>query len=557
MNNQWPQWISELVNRNVIGEDQLGVEGAAQSYQQYLVPGIITVTERARYYSYYAWVLYRFITDPQSTRLLRDFRGDYFRRHEVALILAAYSHHKDRGLISGLVGAGVNNYKVRGYWDSGDPISLEQNYFQNKLGGFGQYYFTSMQIMGIVSENDENADWVYKLTDRGESLAKAYGESIEHTAYYQEETKHWDLRFLSHAAAEEYGLTGCVCSEALAIGKDRDLLRDTFFRFDQKGANNPHARRRLTLGVALDLIHSGGGVFQPDMLRPALYLGEYCPGKLYQPASALSDWVLRWKIVEVRHLFTFGLQCLWAAFLHELSQREQLTLEEYQGWIVEKISTRRANLSVSASLDELCSQVGLEDWRSSYPRYDMACLQGTEEDEISLFKKANQNRQSSEELLNIGMRILKQFFLRFLSKAEENGTIWRELADMERLPISAFMKAMFSQAENGQCTVIDWITWVYREYILGQHEFIALEKLRYQGYNTFKFYFQDGSFSWPFATSTQYREPIRLAANRLNNTITMLADLGLIETQEDGTMKLTSDGDAYYRLILAERGNDS
>jgi hypothetical protein len=40
--NLWPQWISELTDTFVTGEDQLGVEGAAQGYQQWLIPGIIT-----------------------------------------------------------------------------------------------------------------------------------------------------------------------------------------------------------------------------------------------------------------------------------------------------------------------------------------------------------------------------------------------------------------------------------------------------------------------------------------------------------------------------------
>jgi len=59
-----PHWTAELTDTFVTGEDQLGVEGAAQSYQQEPIPGIITTTDRARYYSFYAWVLHRFISAP-------------------------------------------------------------------------------------------------------------------------------------------------------------------------------------------------------------------------------------------------------------------------------------------------------------------------------------------------------------------------------------------------------------------------------------------------------------------------------------------------------------
>ena len=54
-----PQWTARFTNEDVIGEDHLGVEGMAQSYQQYLVPGIISTTDHARYYSFYCWSFYR------------------------------------------------------------------------------------------------------------------------------------------------------------------------------------------------------------------------------------------------------------------------------------------------------------------------------------------------------------------------------------------------------------------------------------------------------------------------------------------------------------------
>ena len=64
----FPQWTTEITGKNVFGEDQLGIEGAAQGYQQDILPGIITVTDHARYYSFYAWIVYRFIFGKNSSR---------------------------------------------------------------------------------------------------------------------------------------------------------------------------------------------------------------------------------------------------------------------------------------------------------------------------------------------------------------------------------------------------------------------------------------------------------------------------------------------------------
>jgi hypothetical protein len=74
----WPQWTTEITDNIVIGEDMLGVEGAAQSYQQWLIPGVISTTDHARYYSFYAWVLYRFIYSPLGKRLYKNFSGNFY-----------------------------------------------------------------------------------------------------------------------------------------------------------------------------------------------------------------------------------------------------------------------------------------------------------------------------------------------------------------------------------------------------------------------------------------------------------------------------------------------
>ena len=371
-----PQWTTELAQNWVVGEDHLGIEGAAQSYQQYLVPGIITTTDRARYYSFYAWVLYRFINDPDSSRLMRDFRGPWFRRHEVALIHAGYSHHMQGPVLGGLVGSGVNAYKAKGYWNEGDPASLDVDYFGNPLGGFGQYYATAMRTMGIIADS-EHKSWVYSLTKRGEKLAQAYQSSIAGTAYYRALERSSSLEWLSHADALEYGQAGCICPEALAHGEDLSLLRDTFFRFDQTDAGHPHWRRRRTLGVALDLVQRAGGTFFSDLSRPALYLGEFQPGLVYEPSAGLVDWVQRWRMVEIRHLYTFGLQCLWAAFLLCLKEQDaSLSFAEYMEWVRTELPEGNYDRPLDEYLDARCRAVGLaQGWRAEHSAFGQACLQ--------------------------------------------------------------------------------------------------------------------------------------------------------------------------------------
>ncbi len=550
-----PQWTTEITDEIVPGEDMLGVEGAAQSYQQELIPGIITQTNRARYYSFYAWVLHRFIVSDQGNRLMRNFRGQFFKRHEVALILAAYRHHLDGEPIRNLVGAGTNNTKVRSWWDATDPVSLDVKYFNNPLGGFGQYYVTAMQVMGIVGTS-ENSSWVYPLTHRGEALALAYAKSIAKTNYLRQLEEDGQLDFLSHKDALNYGKAGCICAEALSKGEDLPLLREAFFRFDQSGEGNPHVRRRLALGVVLDLVGGARGKYQRTMLRPALYLGEYAPKQLYQPTSELDDWAFRWKMVEVRHLYTFGLQALWGSFILRLSgSTEGLSLHEFLAWAKKTIGEKVFDAALENYLSARCRSVGLSpNWQNSHNDFSATCLQSTKMDEFSKYIEANNNSTNPEILLKTGVQILVQHYLRFLHIYQTPFEEWREMAGRERLSINSFYQFM-GEALASRTSLGQWLELLYKDFILGQHEFIALEKLRYQRYDTFKFYYRDGRFYWPFNQSNYWREPIRLAANRLGNALSILEDLGLIEESDEQQLSLTKDGKEYLARVVELKRN--
>lgn len=548
----YPQWTTEITTKGTVtGEDQLGIEGAAQGYQQEILPGIITVTDHARYYSYYPWILYRFIFGEDSKRLLADFRGPYFMRHEMAMLMGTYSHHQNGIYLSGVVG----NRKADGFWQSGDPISLDQNYFQNKLGGFGQYYRTAMQVMGILEE-PENSRWVYRLTERGKALAEAYQESISHTKYFKDLQNEGQLTQISKEDATEYGQVGCLCPDALNASQDRKLLLDTFFRFSEPQAHdNLHVRRRNSLGVALDLVHHASGRFTRDMLRPALYLGEYAPGEHYSPSEPLEAWAKRWKMVEVRHLFTFGLQCLWAAFLLELGSRISIPRESWQSWLESQLEEKDWNIPVQQLAIKLCENSGVAgNYKSLLQAVPQNFGMHSGQDEYSLYLNARHSQTNSIDLFETGVRILLQLYLRYYSDFKNEDPIWQEMAGRERLPLNDFFKHMENELHNQEWLAKDWLGWIYQQLIFEQHEMIALEKLRYQGYDTFKFYFEDGAFHWPLGKAP-YQEPIRLAGNRLFNCITMLTDLGLIVVNEDGEMTLSEDGVEYHQRVLRELQN--
>jgi len=336
-------------------------------------------------------------------------------------------------------------------------------------------------------------------------------------------------------------------------------LRDAFFRFDQAGdSDKSHVRRRRTLGVALDLVQGAKGALEWSMIRPALYLGEYEKGHSYISSKHLQDWAARWKMVEIRHHYSFGLQCLFAAFLQHVSGQEAgISFQEYMDWVGTQLPTGVLEGPAGAYLDDLCHAVGLKGrWSTAYKSFDQACRRSTELDEHSLYLTAYQGRHDPQVLLQHGFQVLAQLFLRFLPRHENHDPIWKELASEERLPMESYFDQLRLHLDDSAWTVRNWLEWIYREFVLGQHEFIALEKLRYQGYDTFKFHYRDGCFHWPFATPDAYREPIRLAGLRIFMALSILIDLGLVCEDPEGNLGLSADGESYWQRILKADNND-
>jgi hypothetical protein len=279
-------------------------------------------------------------------------------------------------------------------------------------------------------------------------------------------------------------------------------------------------------------------------------LFEYSPGKRYQPSDSLLDWVNRWQMVEVRHIFTFGLQAIWASFLLLLQSKLKISKEEWLDWIQMQVTSLGWNITVNQLGENLCSEENIlrkfdELLDSKLEHINLA----TELDEYSLFLKAEKNRNDPVVLFQIGIKILLQLYMRFYNVFNQQENIWNELANRPRISINSYFQLMSKSLEKSNFQVIDWINWLFQELIFEQHEMMALEKMRYQGYDTFKFYYEDNTFHWP-SGKEPYQEPIRLAGNRLNNCISMLIDLGLVLEGEEKILTLSADGKVYHSKII-------
>src|SRR6266480_2801855 len=113
-------WI-ERDRRVIDGLDHLGIELVSVNFYQALLPGLTNVTERARYFSFYPWVVHRYAQEGPSVRS-KEAWWNWFRPLDFAYALGCIAHESTLGKDSGssVVGA----VKARELVKEQDPSAI-------------------------------------------------------------------------------------------------------------------------------------------------------------------------------------------------------------------------------------------------------------------------------------------------------------------------------------------------------------------------------------------------------------------------------------------------
>ena len=127
-----PRWTKRVATEG--GRDPLGLSGVAFRITDYLLSGIVTTTERARYYSFYTWVIWH-IANEEPTEDFQEF-VNAFRRREAAMALATLAADTSASPV------GVD--ATRKYFARGNETGSFDCNFQvlpsNRLGGWSKLH---------------------------------------------------------------------------------------------------------------------------------------------------------------------------------------------------------------------------------------------------------------------------------------------------------------------------------------------------------------------------------------------------------------------------------
>lgn len=179
------EWLSRDLDF-VEGLDHLGIQVVSTNIYSRLVPGISNLTDRARYFSFYSWVLDSFAR--KASDKSADGWRTWIRSHEFvfsAAGVAAERHAIEKDAAGGLIGAIAARRLTKGdHVDVGAASRIEDGkaakgtYFKNREGGYSQYYKGPMTALGLLRLDEGRKAPDRQLTAyAGVKLAQAVAET--------------------------------------------------------------------------------------------------------------------------------------------------------------------------------------------------------------------------------------------------------------------------------------------------------------------------------------------------------------------------------------------
>ena len=529
------------------GLDHLGVQAPCIALYGQLLPGITNVTDRARYYAFYPWLVWSFerrYTDHSVTEFRR-----VLRRAECLFALVAIRHARvvgdgDDGLHGrGMVGRDkLMRIPVDSAFALDDYATLDgpTRYFQNRLGGLAQYYFGPLRDLRVL-DHHKSAGFPGYDEQRGRQLAEGFASGVPEDAFFrvlEQATCTWEQLDALHAF--------CPC-KLRENPREHRLLLDLFLTRTDAFRDPGGATRRATLGLMLDLISQPGGEPQyalEALLRGASYTGALLSGAPWTVAEAHQRALRGWGTYQRNELLSISLQGLFAAVLRAIERDAQGRIGQASDAADVAVrllsSSSSSGKALSAPLEAHVSRVrehlpALSDWR----HMDHEVQRGWRLQRTRLRDDASLEAVAEESLA-----ILLALLARGVDAYPYGDfELDPEYFDPREIHLLSLRNA--SRSEWAGLTVEGWIRWVTVQWGVARHLRVALRKLRGDQRDTFRIRPLEGELRVVEAPEPVFTQP------RVATAQQMLRDLGLVTRDAAGALQLTELGQVELEACRA------
>jgi hypothetical protein len=550
-----PRWIAKIYV-NDIGQDYLGLRLVQETITGHVLPGITTITPRARFYPFYCWVMVEYVE-----RHPKGWGFNTFLKHREQIFGLANVAHDES--VVGLTGVEA----FREHWlkhkkRTSVPLELDE-YVQDPRGGYAAYSGV-IQKLGLVREHDDDSGW--EVTSDGQKLASGFKEAIAQTAYYRNRKRYDKAKSISSKVLREYG---AYCHlDKLAQGSDLRPTLNVLFSLSAPFSPEPQAidtspvgNMRGTLGLVLEMIDQSPKAYDDDVFRKSVLYGS-CPDyQIYQPSPELGPVLVQWQVFHLRDLYTYALYALWAYFLYWLRLNGRASLDAYLDHLVESVDlsalvdkgsihlsdNRPEELTLCSYLESIleAAEIAAGSWKDYCRAFSAQSTRPANEHKLyELLDKMKPDLGVT--YFETAWLMLAMLYLRTEGLVDNKIVrYWADYGNARRRSLSLFTQGMNLRIKDST-TVSDTWRWIFRDYIIAQHTITSLEKWRDRKANTFHFRFEDGWFEWIRDGRPSF------AASRFSQAHRMLADLDLYQVHENSDQcSLTPRGRAVLDEVVA------
>lgn len=521
------------------GLDHLGVQAPCIALYTQLLPGITNVTDRARYYAFYPWLLWQF--DQRYDDRTKESCLRVLRRAECLLALIGVYHEEKRGgdeRDHGALMVGRLTMRPPTHDIEATPVDLEacaDKYFKNKLGGLGQYYFgplRDLRILDYVEGNRRNPPG-YDQT-RGRALAEAFDQKVDGDRFFEV----LEDGIVDAGMANEL-VSFCPCA-LQSNPAELEALLDLFLAKCPPWNDGAGARRRQSLALVLDAMSKA----RPE---DKMWLGRVMRGSAYsqtlpqgEPWEVAANWERTrsgWGSYARNELFSVALQgVFWVALrLLERAGGRARSTEEIGRMVrdvaLDALPSDWRTATVGEVVEALAGSLPpREEWNHrdhEIPRADRID-EATKEEELEELEVEQVANEAFTLILTLVARGLRDnpyadFDLdpSYFSPADPHLLSLRRLSeDWATMPISS------------------WVEWVSTAWGVERHLHVALRKLRQQSRDTFRLRPLDHEVRLVDVPGAVFTNP------RLAQAQQILRDLGLVKPDGVGWWELTPRGKA-------------
>jgi hypothetical protein len=282
------------------GLDHLAVQAACINIYSRMLPGITNVTDRARYYSFYPWLIWAFYQS--GNRKFDDDFIERFRRADCLFCVIAQRHaHATAGgaaedHAAAMVGsdtlAGVarsmGKYSKIRLSDYSLQDGAKKRYFANRLGGLGQYYLGVLRELAIL--DGDASSGVQYTRQIGQVIAECMDKSVDRGLFLK-------VVETDEVSTSELDALHGFCPCQLASSPDEQAILGELF-FVRGPFHAPEALpRRQTLQSFLQLaklLHDDGEEFSEYMYRACAYTGSLPSGTPWTIPETLASNREKW-----------------------------------------------------------------------------------------------------------------------------------------------------------------------------------------------------------------------------------------------------------------------